>query len=103
MGNENTKHAQVFKAFCDENRLTIPRVLRSGEKCACKLQDALSIGQSALSHPMKILCESGIVNVRKEGKWAYYSISPAAREPGLQLMTQYTEITSDEPDCDCRE
>jgi ArsR family transcriptional regulator len=101
--NENTKHAKVFKAFCDENRLTILQMLCGGEKCACKLQDALSIGQPTLSHHMKILCESGIVNARKEGKWTYYSINPPARELGRQLMTLYTEVTSSEPDRDCQE
>lgn len=103
MENENTKHAKVFKAFCDENRLTILQMLCGGEKCACKLQDALSIGQPTLSHHMKILCESGIVTARKEGKWTYYSISRTASEMGLQLMTQYTEVTSNEPDRDCQE
>ena len=101
--NENTKHARVFKAFCDENRLAILKMLCGGEKCACKLQDALVIGQSTLSHHMKILCESGIVNARKEGKWTYYAINPAARELSLQLMTQYTEVSSSEPDRDCQE
>jgi len=101
--NENAKHAQVFKAFCDENRLVILKMLCSGEKCACKLQDALLIGQSTLSHHMKILCESGIVNARKEGKWTYYAINPAAKELGLQLMAQYTMVMSDEHDRDCQE
>lgn len=100
--NENANHARVFKAFCDENRLVILRMLCGGEKCACKLQDQLSIGQSTLSHHMKILCESGIVRTRKEGRWTYYSINPAAKELGLRLMTQYTEVTCSEPD-DCQE
>ena len=26
---------RVFKAFCDENRLAILDMLRTGEKCAC--------------------------------------------------------------------
>ena len=65
----NKQNAKVFKAFCDENRLTILALLCTGEKCACRLQDALSIGQSTLSHHMKILCESGVVVARKEGKW----------------------------------
>ena len=103
MEDANTRHARVFKAFCDENRLVILQMLRSGEKCACKLQDVLSIGQSTLSHHMKILCESGIVNARKEGKWTYYSINPAGRGMAIELLTQLTEVTSDEPDCDCRE
>lgn len=66
--------AKVFKAFCDENRLLIIDTLRSGEKCACKLQENLKISQSTLSHHMKILCEAGMVESRTEGKWTHYSI-----------------------------
>ncbi|MEG2054417.1 MAG: metalloregulator ArsR/SmtB family transcription factor, partial [Oscillospiraceae bacterium] len=62
------ENAKVFKAFCDENRLQILKLLQSGEKCACKLLDDLHIGQSTLSHHMRILCEAGIVQARKEGK-----------------------------------
>ena len=62
------KNAKVFKAFCDEKRLAILELLRSGEKCACVLLDDLEIGQSGLSYHMKILCESGIVESRQEDK-----------------------------------
>lgn len=78
--------AQVFKAFCDENRLMILEMLQSGEKCACKLLDELNIGQSTLSHHMKILCESGVVVSRKEGKWTYYTISREGIEVAMGLL-----------------
>lgn len=65
----------VFKAFCDENRIKILRLLADGEKCACKLLEEMNVTQPTLSHHMKILCDSGIVIGRKEGKWMYYSIS----------------------------
>jgi ArsR family transcriptional regulator len=65
----------LFKAFCDPNRLMILENLKSGEKCACKLLEDLDIVQSTLSHHMKILCESGVVIARKEGKWMHYSIN----------------------------
>ena len=58
--------ASVFKALGDEN---------GGELCACKLLETLNITQPTLSHHMKILCDNGIVNVRKEGKWSHYSYS----------------------------
>ena len=67
--------AQIFKAFCDENRLRIIESLQSGEKCACTLLEEVPIAQSTLSHHMKILLESTIVSSRKEGKWTYYSLS----------------------------
>ena len=65
---------RVFKAFCDENRLSILSLLRTGEKCACDLLEDLRITQPTLSHHMKILCDAGIVQGRKDGKWVYYSI-----------------------------
>ena len=75
MENKYEANSKVFKAFCDENRLMILEILQSGEKCACHLLKKINISQSTLSHHMKILCESGVVKNRKEGKWTYYSIS----------------------------
>ena len=88
MASEYAAAAKVFKAFCDENRLQILGLLRSGEKCACKLLDELQIGQSTLSHHMKILCDSGVVRGRKEGKWVHYSIDPVGAERARQLLAQ---------------
>lgn len=71
------KTANLFKALADENRLQIMEILKDGEKCACKLLEALQISQPTLSHHMKILCDAELVSGRKEGKWMYYSISKA--------------------------
>ncbi len=69
---------KILKALSDENRLNIIMFLQDGEKCACNLLDLLNIGQSTLSHHMKILCDSGIVSARKEGKWTHYSLNKKA-------------------------
>ncbi len=92
MSQDFIKDAKVFKAFCDENRLYILTLLESGEKCACKLLEALHIGQSTLSHHMKILCDSGVVNGRKEGKWVHYSLNPQGVNKAKELLTKYTSI-----------
>ncbi|WP_151075604.1 metalloregulator ArsR/SmtB family transcription factor [Flintibacter sp. KGMB00164] len=68
--------AKVFKALCDPKRLAILEQLRSGEKCACVLQEPMDLTQSGLSYHMKILCDSGIVTSRQEGKWTHYRLSP---------------------------
>ena len=81
--------AAIFKALGDENRIRILKLLRSGETCACKLLDELNIGQSTLSHHMKILCNAGIVSGRKEGKWMHYSI---CREGICELHIMFQEI-----------
>lgn len=67
--------ARVFKALGDENRLQILNMLRGDEMCACQLLKKLNIGQSTLSHHMKILCDAELVFARKEGKWIYYSLN----------------------------
>lgn len=67
--------ARIFKAFCDERRIDILRLLSDGEKCACRLLEELNISQPTLSHHMKILCDAGIVVARRDGKWTHYRIS----------------------------
>ncbi len=87
-----SQQARVFKAFCDENRLTILALLSGGEKCACKLQETLGIGQSTLSHHMRILCDAGVVNARREGKWTHYSLNREGSETALRLLEQILHL-----------
>lgn len=100
---DERKTAAIFKAFCDENRIHILKLLCSGEKCACKLLEEMSISQPTLSHHMKILCDSGIVVGRKEGKWMHYSISTAGVQIAKEHLTALTTINpiyDNEPCCD---
>lgn len=99
---DERKTALIFKAFCDENRIRILKLLCSGEKCACKLLDELSISQPTLSHHMKILCDSEIVLGRKEGKWMHYSIScegVKAAQDCLAALTTVNPTCENEPCC----
>ncbi len=82
--------AVIFKAFCDENRIRILKMLASGEKCGCRLLEEIHVTQPTLSHHMKILCDSGIVVGRKEGKWTHYSISPKGAEKAVQYLQELT-------------
>lgn len=90
--NNHLDNARIFKAFCDENRLMILEMLQSGEKCACVLLEKLEISQPTLSHHMKILCDSGIVSPRKEGKWTHYSISESGSDYALELLKRLTTV-----------
>lgn len=88
MNLDEKKTAVIFKAFCDENRIRILNLLTTGEKCACKLLEELNITQPTLSHHMKILCDSGVVVGRKEGKWTHYSIS----DKGVEKAKKYLDV-----------
>ena len=90
---DERRTATVFKALGDENRIRILKLLTGGEKCACKLLDELSVTQPTLSHHMKILCDSGIVSGRKEGKWMYYSISEQGAENARNRLRELTTVS----------
>lgn len=94
------KDAKVFKALCDPRRLAILERLRSGERCACVLQEEVDIGQSGLSYHMKILCESGIVESRQEGKWTHYRLSDVGCESAIMLLRRLTTPDAQQK-CDC--
>lgn len=86
MENKYEEISKVFKALCDPNRLMIIEMLQSGEKCACKLLQDLDIGQSTLSHHMKILCDSGFVDSYRDGKWMHYSLNQENFEISKQIL-----------------
>lgn len=86
------RDAKVFKALCDEKRLMILDILRGGETCLCVLIERLSLPQSTLSYHMKILCESGIVEGRQEGKWTHYHISGAGSVKARLLLEELTRV-----------
>jgi len=49
---------------------------------------------------MKILCDSGLVKWRKEGKWTHYSLDEKAVQ---EFMDYLKAVTSDKENCICRE
>lgn len=70
--------AALFHALSDPTRLAILARLRDGERCVCDLQDLLDAAQSRLSFHLRVLKDAGVVVDRKEGRWSYYALDPAA-------------------------
>lgn len=92
MNFDEQKMVVVFKAFCDVNRIRILKLLSTGEKCACDLHEEINVTQPTLSHHMKILCDSGIVDGRKQGKWMYYSISENGVRYSMECLHTLTNV-----------
>ena len=91
----------MLKAIGDENRLLILGMLKDGEKCACKLLERLGISQPTLSHHMKILCASGLVSGRREGKWVHYSINRIQWEGLLVRLASIASGSENGLSCEC--
>ena len=100
MDEKYKEYAPFFKALADPNRLMIVDMLSCGELCACKILEKFNITQPTLSHHMKILCDCGLVNGRKEGKWTYYSLD---EKTVREFEDFFAEVTSYTENCICAE
>lgn len=99
MKNEYGVNARIFKALSDPNRLQIIDILSCGERCACDILENFDFTQPTLSHHMKVLIDSGLINCRKEGLWSYYSLDNTnANRLALFLMNTITNTE----DCICK-
>ncbi|WP_353094868.1 metalloregulator ArsR/SmtB family transcription factor [Tissierella praeacuta] len=84
-------YALLLKALGDETRIKIFHMLSQGELCACNLLEEFNITQPTLSYHMKTLCESGLVNGRKDGIWMKYSINKDALKLLKDLFSDIDE------------
>ncbi|GMR67082.1 ArsR/SmtB family transcription factor [Bacillus sp. MN7755] len=64
---------QILYALSDSNRLAIVDCLNQVEEITCN-QIETSVAKSTLSHHVKVLRESGIINVIPKGRKRYLSL-----------------------------
>ena len=67
----------IFRAFSDRTRLRILYLLVDGEMCVGDLVEILQLPQPTVSRHLAYLRKARLVDVRKDGLWAYYSLMPA--------------------------
>ena len=68
------KLAELFKILGDPTRLKIVELLLESEMCVNHIAETMEMGQSAISHQLRVLRQARLVTYRKDGKTAYYSL-----------------------------
>jgi len=68
--------AMVLKALADETRLRILESLLAEKKCVTDLVRELGFPQPHVSHHLRILRDSGVVEGIRDGKQVCYRIAP---------------------------
>ena len=69
---EKKQFSRIAKALADPRRLDILRRIAGCEEAACtRLRASLPISAATLSHHVKELEAAGLVEIRKESKFAY--------------------------------
>ncbi|MGE4422015.1 MAG: ArsR/SmtB family transcription factor [Pseudodesulfovibrio sp.] len=84
------------KALSDETRARLVNVLLEYELNVGEIVQVMEMGQSRISRHLKILSESGLVDVRREGLWAFYRASEDG--PGRAFLNGVHELMSGEPE-----
>ena len=75
-GNESLlKLAELFKILGDPTRRKIVEILLENEMGVNHIAETMGMGQSAISHQLRVLRQARLVTYRKEGKTAYYSLN----------------------------
>ena len=67
--------AELFKNFADSTRIKILYDLLDGEKNVTEICEDIDMTQSAVSHQLKILKTSKLVNSKREGKSVIYFLA----------------------------
>lgn len=69
-----------LKAVADPVRVRILFALTKEHLCVCELSTLLGLSMPAVSHHLRLLAMSGLLGVRKEGKFACYYLKEEAME-----------------------
>ncbi len=73
--------APLLKALGDPVRLRLMSLVASppgGEACVCDLVGEFALTQPTMSHHLRVLHETGLLDRDKRGVWVYYRVRPGA-------------------------
>lgn len=75
-----SEDVETLSALGTETRYRLTRLLveAEGELCVCEITPLMDVSDSAVSHALGTLIESGLVTKRKDGRWRKYRATTKA-------------------------
>lgn len=87
-----TSALAIFRALADPTRLRIVALLRLMELSVGELAQVLGQSQPRVSRHVKILCDAGLAERRKEGSWVFVALGADAKvKPVLAALDGWSE------------
>ncbi|RUL92213.1 ArsR family transcriptional regulator [Verrucosispora sp. FIM060022] len=87
--------APLFKALGDPIRLRLLSLIASTtEVCVCDLTEAFDVTGATISHHLRVLRETGMVDCERRGTWVYYWVRTEALDLLGNLLTSDTGRSS---------
>jgi len=83
----------LSRALSDPSRVRILMALRGDELCVCHLVELLRLAPSTVSKHLSVLRQAGLVELRKDGRWANYRITSQTTTAVSQAIRWMMEST----------
>jgi len=83
---------RIAKALSDATRLRALLALRDGELCLCHVVGLLELAPSTVSKHLDILCQAGLVERRKAGRWCHFRLAERSAEPTVRQALRWVRI-----------
>ena len=90
--------ADVFVAIADPTRRALLDLLRSGEQPVKELAQPFAMSLPAISQHLQILCEAGLVQMRKAGRQRFYRLNPEPLKQISEWIAQYEQFWQEKLD-----
>lgn len=84
--------AALFALGDNTRQCIIITLIKNGGKCGLRvgeIQKETSVSRTAVSHHLKVLLETGIINVRRKGTMNFYYLDP--KSSSLRQLTHFWE------------
>jgi ArsR family transcriptional regulator, arsenate/arsenite/antimonite-responsive transcriptional repressor len=89
-GGPTLKQAlRLTGALADGQRVRIVMMLRGGELCVCQIVALLALAPSTVSKHLSILSAAGLVDSRKDGRWAYYRLPQGPAGAAVRALLRW--------------
>jgi DNA-binding transcriptional ArsR family regulator len=89
---------RIAQAISDPQRIRILMLLQGNQLCVCQIVEVLQLATSTVSKHLSILRSAGVINFRKQGRWAFYFLEEGDGSPTARrlLAGMRTDVEADE-------
>lgn len=97
-----TALSATLKALADPLRLRMLSAITAdsrGETCVCDLAELSNVSQPTVSHHLKVLKDTGLLESERRGTWVWYKVAPTRRNAVTALLDAFAPATlAEQPD-----
>jgi len=93
-----TASTDIFNAIADPTRRALLDKLREGEQPVKQLAEPFNMSMPAISQHLQILCEAGLVQVKKAGRQRLYRLNPEPLKEVSDWIINYEEFWQEKLD-----